>query len=108
MHISNKQSRTSIHKVADGIYPVNTPVTIEGGPGGISISSSSLRSHNVAIDPLGENPNGTPFASKIFDPYQAWAEIGARGNLNASRQSVVRGEALFNNAPGDFGIAGAR
>jgi hypothetical protein len=33
MVITNTQSGTNIHEVANGIYRINTPVSIEGGPG---------------------------------------------------------------------------
>ena len=33
MGITNKQSGTNVHEVADGIYRINTPVTIEGAGG---------------------------------------------------------------------------
>jgi cytochrome c peroxidase len=48
-------------------------------------------------DPLGGNPQGLPFTSQIFDLYQAWSGLKGNGAVNASRQAVVRGEALFNN-----------
>lgn len=38
MFITNKQSGTNVHEVADGIYRINTPVVIEGGPGGFSFN----------------------------------------------------------------------
>lgn len=38
MHITNKQSGTNIHEVADGIYRINTSVVIEGEPGGFSFN----------------------------------------------------------------------
>jgi flavorubredoxin len=38
MTITNKQSGTNVYEVADGIYRINTPVTIEGGPGGFSFN----------------------------------------------------------------------
>jgi len=38
MGITNKQSGTNVHEVADGIYRINTPVIIEGGPGGFSFN----------------------------------------------------------------------
>ena len=38
MAITNKQSGTNVHEVADGIYRINTPVRIEGGPGGFSFN----------------------------------------------------------------------
>jgi flavorubredoxin len=38
MHITNKDSGTNVHEVADGIFRINTPVRIEGGPGGFSFN----------------------------------------------------------------------
>lgn len=38
MLITNKQSGTNVHEVADGIYRINTPVIMEGGPGGFSFN----------------------------------------------------------------------
>jgi hypothetical protein len=38
MPITNKQSGTNVHEVADGIYRINTPVMMEGGPGGFSFN----------------------------------------------------------------------
>lgn len=36
--VTNKQSGTNVHEVADGIYRINTSITIEGGPGGFSFN----------------------------------------------------------------------
>jgi flavorubredoxin len=47
MAITNKQSGTNIHEVADGIYRINTPVVIEGA-GGFSFNQYLL----VDEDPL--------------------------------------------------------
>src|SRR5688572_13190112 len=38
MVVTNDQSGTNVHEIADGIYRINTPVTIEGGPGGFSFN----------------------------------------------------------------------
>lgn len=38
MTITNKQSGTNVNEIADGIYRINTPVLIEGGPGGFSFN----------------------------------------------------------------------
>ena len=38
MGITNTRSGTNVHGVADGIYRINTPVIIEGGPGGFSFN----------------------------------------------------------------------
>lgn len=36
--ITNAQSGTNIHEIADGIYRINTPMSIPGGPGGFSFN----------------------------------------------------------------------
>ena len=38
MVITNSQSRTNVHEIADRIYRINTPVVMEGGPGGFSFN----------------------------------------------------------------------
>src|SRR5687768_10715941 len=38
MTTTNTQSGTNIEEIADGIYRINTPVTLEGGPGGFSFN----------------------------------------------------------------------
>jgi flavorubredoxin len=38
MTITNKQSGTNVHEVADGIYRINTPVMMEGEPGSFSFN----------------------------------------------------------------------
>lgn len=38
MAITNTQSGTNVHEVADGIYRINTPVFMAGGPGGFSFN----------------------------------------------------------------------
>jgi cytochrome c peroxidase len=49
---------------------------------------------------LGETPKGLLFSSQIFDLYQAWNNITGSGPyIDASRQAVARGQALFNNTP---------
>lgn len=38
MGTTNRESGTNIHEVADGVYRINTPVQIAGGPGGFSFN----------------------------------------------------------------------
>jgi len=49
-------------------------------------------------DPLGLNPTGVSFSSKIFDIYRRWAHIEDReyDEHTAARRAVARGEHLFN------------
>jgi len=73
-------------------------LTAAGANGGPATLADLLTGFFVGInDPLGGNPTGAPFTSKIFDLYQAWDGISGRGSVVASRQQVARGAALFNN-----------
>jgi flavorubredoxin len=36
--ITNRESGTNVHEIADGIYRVNTPIAIPGGPGAFSFN----------------------------------------------------------------------
>jgi hypothetical protein len=69
-----------------------------GANGGPDALANLLPGFYVGInDPLGGNPKKLPFTSQIFDLYQAFNSVGGGGPVNAARQSVARGEALFNN-----------
>jgi hypothetical protein len=71
-----------------------------GATGGPDTLEDLLPGFYVGInDPLGGNPKGIPFTSQIFGLYQAWNNISGGGPVDAARQSIARGEALFNNTP---------
>ena len=53
-------------------------------------------------DPFGNNPTGAPFSSQIFDLYEAWQSLPGKGRVSRARESVARGEQLFNNTPIDI------
>jgi cytochrome c peroxidase len=56
-------------------------------------------------DVLGADPNGKPFNPVVFTSYTAWAN--ASGRNAAARQSIARGETLFNTLPITItGVAG--
>lgn len=60
-------------------------------------------------DPLGGNPTGAPFDPKIFNLFDSWANIpGSQHNQNTlARQSIARGQNLFNTLPITItGVAG--
>ncbi len=51
-------------------------------------------------DPLGFNPTGTPpFNPVAFTVYDAWNNLTGADAQTAARQSVARGQALFNTLP---------
>jgi hypothetical protein len=83
-------------------------LTAAGAKGGPNALASLLPGFFVGMnDPLGGNPKGLPFTSQIFDLYKAWNGIDGYGDVNASREAVARGEALFNNTPITItGVAG--
>jgi len=45
------------------------------------------------------NPTGKPFTSFVFDPYDAWSNIGRPGERDEYRRSVARGQEVFNTVP---------
>ena len=60
-------------------------------------------------DPLGQNPTGVAFSSKIFNIYDKWSQIKDRNydEHTAARRAVARGEKLFNTLPIPIkGVAG--
>jgi hypothetical protein len=63
-------------------------------------------------DPLGGNPLGTPFTPAIFNLFDPWTnqhESSTNFGIHAGkrRDSIARGEALFNSKPINIiGVAG--
>ena len=49
-------------------------------------------------DPLGGNPQGTPFTSAAFTLFNGWAGSGGY-ILSDKKASIARGEDIFNNHP---------
>ncbi|HEX3973988.1 MAG TPA: hypothetical protein VHX19_21825 [Stellaceae bacterium] len=69
----------------------------QGGPRSLS---AQLASFFIGInDPSGQNPKGTPFTSNIFNLFGSWDELSGNGGVQAARESVARGEAIFNSTP---------
>jgi hypothetical protein len=61
-------------------------------------------------DPFGQNPNdptGAKFTSNIFDLFQAWSSLPGNTAVNIDRESVARGETVFNTTKINItGVAG--
>jgi hypothetical protein len=71
-----------------------------GGPRAVS-TQEFFRGIN---DPFGGNPMGTPFDPNIFNLFEAWANTPGKGASQAARESIARGEEIFNTRT--FTIAG--
>jgi cytochrome c peroxidase len=68
-----------------------------GATGGPDELQGQLADFFVGInDPLGNNPTGAPFDPKIFNLFKAWSSLPGKGGVNKDRESVARGETLFN------------
>lgn len=79
-----------------------------GATGGSVALSLQLASFFIGInDPLGNNPTGAPFNPAIFDLYKPWLGLTGNNFETLDRQSIARGEEVFNNTAIDItGVAG--
>jgi cytochrome c peroxidase len=71
----------------------------DGAMGGAVNLQGQLASFFIGInDPLGKNPTGAQFNPNIFNLFQAWSSLLGTdaGGVNIDRESVARGETLFN------------
>jgi cytochrome c peroxidase len=66
-----------------------------GGP--IALSDQLPKFFIGVNDPLGQNPTGAPFTPEIFDLYGDWGNLRSHTPKSERRQTVARGEALFNS-----------
>jgi cytochrome c peroxidase len=68
-----------------------------GGNGGPVALSLELANFFIGVnDPLGNNPTGKPFNPNIFDLYNSPSWSNSRANGSQQRNSIARGEVLFN------------
>ena len=72
-----------------------------GGP--VALGTRTMPAFFVGInDPLGGNPQGTPFTPVIFNLFDGWANLPSHGDDHEGdgpqrrRASIARGQALFN------------
>jgi hypothetical protein len=72
----------------------------KGGPGPLSVQPFFIGIN----DPLGGNPTGAAFNPSAFDLFAAWLQLTSRAD--ARRQSIARGEQIFNTRP--IAITGVR
>ena len=80
----------------------------DGAKGGPIALSLQLSKFFIGVnDPLGQNPTHQPFDPNIFDLFKPWLGLRGMGEETRYRQSIARGEALFNaTAINITGVAG--
>ncbi len=66
----------------------------DGGSGGAAALSTQAFFAGIN-DPFGGNPKGLPFDPNIFNLFEQWENPG-RGGSRAIRESIARGERIFN------------
>ncbi len=83
-----------------------TSAPVSGGPEALS----SQNFYTGINDPFGNDPmdpSGASFNPDIFDIYKSWETLSGRGAANAMRESIGRGEIVFNTFKFNiFGVAG--
>jgi cytochrome c peroxidase len=80
----------------------------DGALGGPVALSLQLGKFFIGVnDPLGHNPTGMPFNPNIFDVYRPWLGLFGRDDDAQHRQSIARGEEVFNTTNINItGVAG--
>jgi cytochrome c peroxidase len=80
----------------------------DGALGGPVALSLQLGKFFIGVnDPLGLNPTGVPFNPNIFDVYRPWLGLFGRDDDAQYRQSIARGEEVFNTTNINItGVAG--
>jgi cytochrome c peroxidase len=70
----------------------------EDGAKGGPVNLSNQQFFLGINDPLGGNPTGAPFSSKIFNIFRKWERIDEKDydENTEARRSIARGEKLFN------------
>jgi cytochrome c peroxidase len=83
-----------------GTSPVQCTDTTVAQTGGPDALAQLVGDFFIGInDPLGLNPCGTAFTSNIFDLYEGWSSLPGNSPEAQYRESIARGEAVFNTKP---------
>ena len=73
-------------------------LTAQGASGGVS-SLSTVPYYPGINDSLGGNPTGAIFNPSAFILFSSWQALNSSNPYTLARQSIARGEAIFNTAP---------
>ncbi len=73
-------------------------LSAQGATGG-PVALSTQTYYPGINDSLGGNPTGAAFDPDAFSLFTAWENLSSNNPFIAARESIARGEALFNNAP---------
>ena len=89
------ETATYTAQQVDNAAGVLTAQGAEGGPANLS----TVPYYPGINDSLGGNPTGAAFSPNVFALFPSWQNLPSSNPYTAARESVERGEALFNSAP---------
>ena len=81
------------------IFDYNAGLLTTQGASGGAVNLSTQAFYIGINDSLGGDPHGGQFNPNVFSLYNSWANLVGSDSQTLSRQSVARGQALFNNFP---------
>ena len=73
-------------------------LSAQGATGG-PVALSGQTYYPGINDSLGGNPTGAPFDPNVFSLFAAWENLSNQNPFVSARESIARGEILFNTAP---------
>lgn len=73
-------------------------LTAQGASGGAAYLSTAPY-HPGINDSLGGDPTGAEFNPNAFTIFTAWQDLTSSNPYTLARESIARGEAIFNSAP---------
>jgi len=106
-------TQAQMDEIVNFEYGLYTAQGIDYGAGSLSAGGAKGGADELADqqyyaginDPLGQNPTGAPFTPAIFNLYDTWTNSHGLGSQ--ARNSIARGEELFNRHPINItGVAG--
>ena len=78
---------------------------VSGGP--VTLAEQMPNFFIGSNDPFGFNPNKSPFNPNVFTLFNAWGNLQGTSLENATRESISRGQTVFNTFPINItGVAG--
>jgi len=101
-------SNLTVTEPIPNVDPIQCTQAIVAQTGGPFALAELVPAFFIGInDPLGLNPCGTAFTSNIFNLYTAWETLHGKDSVTNYRQSVARGEIVFNTKSINItGVAG--
>jgi hypothetical protein len=93
--ISNLQETDFVAQIVD----INASELDQAGATGGAVNLAGQSMFIGINDPFGQNPTGAQFNPASMSLFAAWTNLTGTDSVTLARQSVARGEAIFNSRP---------